>query len=61
MAARGDRPAAEVTTRDIKAMLARVAGRGASPRTVNKHRQLICAIYSYGCQEATFSLAHNPA
>jgi integrase len=61
MAALGDRPAAEVTTRDINAVLAQVAGRGASPRTVNKHRQLICASYSYGCQEATFSLAHNPA
>jgi integrase len=61
MAALGDRPAAEVTTRDVNAVLARVAARGASPRTVNKHRQLICAIYSYGCREATFSLAHNPA
>ena len=60
MAAIGDRPAAKVTTRDINALLAQVAARGASPRTVNKHRQLICAIYSYGCQEATFRLAYNP-
>jgi integrase len=61
MAALGDRPAADVTTRDINVLLAQVASRRASPRTVNKHRQLVCAIYSYGCQEATFSLAHNPA
>jgi integrase len=41
--------------------VSQVASRGASPRTVNKHRELVCAIYSYGCREATFSVAHNPA
>lgn len=61
MRALGDRPAAEVTTRQINRLLADVAASGASPRTVNKNRQLICAIFSYGCQEATFGLEHNPA
>ena len=61
MAALGDRPAAEVTTREINAAARPGRLAGASPRTVNKHRQLVCAIYSYGCQEATFALAHNPA
>jgi hypothetical protein len=57
----GDRPATEVTTREVNQVLAQVAEAGASPRTVNKHRQLICAVYSYGCREATFALPHNPA
>jgi integrase len=61
MAALGDRPAAEITTREINELLADVAAAGASPRTVNKHRQLICAIFSYGCRDATFALTDNPA
>jgi integrase len=61
MRALGDRAADEVTTREINRLLADVAASGASPRTVNKHRQLVCAIFSFGCQEATFGLSHNPA
>ena len=61
MSALGDRPAAEVGTREINKLLANVAATGASPRTVNKYRQLVCAIYSFGCREATFALTHNPA
>ena len=61
MRALGDRPAAEVSTREINRLLAEVAAGGASPRTVNKHRQLVGAIYSYGCRGATFALPHNPA
>ncbi len=61
MRALGDRPAAEVTTREINRLLADIAAGGASPRTVNKHRQLVAAIYGHGCQEATFALPANPA
>jgi integrase len=61
MAALGARPAVSVTTREINALLDDIAARGVSARTVNKHRQLICAIYSYGCQAATFELPSNPA
>jgi integrase len=57
----GDRAAADVTTRQINMLLDSVAARGAAHRTVNKHRQLICAIYSFACREATFQLRHNPA
>lgn len=57
----GDRAAAEVTTREINDLLNDVAATGASPRTVNKHRQLICAIYNYASQPATFQLDENPA
>jgi integrase len=60
MAALGDRPAAEVATREINSVLDQVADGGASNRTVNKHRQLICAIYAYASQDATFGLAENP-
>ena len=60
MAALGDRLASEITTRDVNRLLADVAT-GASPRTVNKHRQLVCAVFSFGCLEATFALPHNPA
>ena len=61
MRALGDRPAAEVTTRQVNRLLADVAATGASPRTVNKHRQLIGAVYGFGCREATFALPDNPA
>jgi integrase len=57
----GDRPGNEITTRDINRLLADVAATGVSPRTVNRHRQLVCAIFSFGCLEAMFALPHNPA
>ena len=34
---------------------------GATPRTVNKHRQVISAIYGYAMREDTYRLALNPA
>jgi integrase len=61
MAALGDRPAARVTTREVEALLAKVSATGASPRTVNKHRAIIAAAYSYGARESTFNLVVNPA
>jgi integrase len=61
MALLEDRPASEVTTREINDLLATVAKTGVSPRTVNKHRQLISAIFGFACQEATFGLPKNPA
>jgi integrase len=60
MAALGDRPAADVTTREINELLSQIAARGVAPRTVNRYRQLVCAIYSYGCRAATFALPDNP-
>jgi integrase len=61
MAALGNRPAAKVITTEIEAMLTGVSGTGASPRTVNKHRALISAIYGYGMRSSTFGLPANPA
>jgi integrase len=61
MAALGDRAAHEVTTQDVNALLADVQRSGASPRTVNKTRSLVSAIYNYAAEPATFGLATNPA
>jgi integrase len=61
MAALGDRPAAKVTTREIEALLTRIAATGVSPRTVNRHRQIVSAVFGYGMRESTFGLPSNPA
>jgi integrase len=61
LAALGDRPAAEVTTREIEALLSSIARSGAAPRTVNKARALISAVFSYGMRPSTYSLPSNPA
>ena len=61
MRALGDRPAREVTTREVNRLLSEVAAGGVSPRTVNRYRQLICAIFNFGSSEATFALPANPA
>ena len=61
MAALGDRPAREVTTREVEDLLRAIARTGVAPRTVNKARQLICAIFSYGMRPSTFDLPSNPA
>ncbi len=61
MAALGDQPAAKVTVREVEALLAKVSASGASPRTVNKHRAIISAVFNYGARESTFNLPANPA
>jgi integrase len=61
MAELGDRPVREVTTREIEYLLRSIASTGVAPRTVNKTRQLICAIFSYGMRPSTYGLASNPA
>ena len=53
MAALGDRPAAKVTTREVSAFLRELDGSGVSPRTVNKYRQVLSAIFNYGRRERT--------
>jgi hypothetical protein len=56
MAALGDRPAREVTTREVEDLLRSIASTGVAPRTVNKARQLICAIFNYGMRRSTYAL-----
>jgi integrase len=60
MAKLGDLPAREVTTRDVEELLRTVAARGVAARTVNVHRQLVCAIFSYGMRPSTYALPANP-
>ncbi|CAA9495101.1 MAG: hypothetical protein AVDCRST_MAG53-1751 [uncultured Solirubrobacteraceae bacterium] len=60
MGALGDLPAATVTTRQIEAALSKVAASGAGPRTVNKARNVMDAIFAYGCRASTFALPENP-
>jgi hypothetical protein len=57
----GDRPAREVTTREIEDLLRSIAGTGVAPRTVNKARQLICTVFNYGTRPSTYALQANPA
>ena len=61
MAALGDRPAGEITTREVEQLMRSVAASGAGPRTVNTARQLVCAIFNYGMRESTYGLQGNPA
>ena len=61
MAALGDRPAKDITTRTVADYLRSLDRRGATPRTVNKHRQVISAVFSFGMREDTYRLAANPA
>ena len=61
MGALGDRPAREVTTREINLLLRKIAATGVSPRTVNKARQLIHAVFNYGMRPHTWGLSENPA
>jgi integrase len=61
MAALGNRPARDVTTREVEELLRAIATTGVAPRTVNKTRQLVCAIFNYGMRPSTYGLIVNPA
>lgn len=41
--------------------MVRISNTDASARTVNKHRDLVSAIFGYGMRESTFGLPGNPA
>lgn len=56
MAVLGDRHAREVTTREIEDLLRSVASTDVAPRTVNKVRQLVCAIFNYGMRPSARAL-----
>jgi integrase len=66
MAGLGDTPASKVTTAQVDAVLNAVAeslvdGRPVGPRTVNRYREIIVAIFSFGMQSSRFNLPANPA
>jgi integrase len=58
MLALGGRPAAKVTPRDVENLLDTLAPSGASPRTINKRRALLGAVFTYGVKRA--GLPGNP-
>jgi integrase len=60
LAAFGNRAIAKITTREISAFLRELDGSGVSPRTVNKHRQLLSAIFNYARREDTHAIPANP-
>ncbi|MBA3808936.1 MAG: tyrosine-type recombinase/integrase [Solirubrobacterales bacterium] len=60
MAAFGDRPAAKIPTREVSAFLRALDKEGVSPRSVNKYRQVLSAIFNYACRVDTHGLPSNP-
>jgi integrase len=60
MGAFGDKAAPAITTTDVSKFLRGLDRAGVSPRTVNKHRQVLSAIFGYATREDTFSVAANP-
>lgn len=63
MAALGDLDADAVSAADVERVLASYEQAGTSPRTVNKAREVIRAIYAYGLDPdlGGWNLAQNPA
>ena len=60
MNALGDKPAADVTTTDLSRFLRSLDAERLTARNVNKHRQLLAAMFNYGCRPDSYALAANP-
>ena len=60
MAAFGDRPIREVDEREVDRFLRALDREGRSPRNVNKHRQVLSAIFNYARRTTTYALPSNP-
>jgi integrase len=56
----GDRPAAEVTTTEVSGFLRSRDREGLKPGNVNKHRQVLAAMFTYACRADTYALPVNP-
>ena len=61
MRALGHRPVKEVTTAEVSRFLRELDREGLSPRNVNKHRQVLNALFGYACRADTYELPVNPA
>lgn len=61
MAALGDLPARRIASEQIEQLLDRVAATGVSPRTVNRVRDVVRAVFSFGARSARFKIPENPA
>ncbi|HWJ51590.1 MAG TPA: tyrosine-type recombinase/integrase [Solirubrobacteraceae bacterium] len=60
MGALGDLPAADVTTSDVSRFLRSLDSTGLTPRSINKHRQVLAAMFTYGSRSDTHALPFNP-
>jgi len=60
MQAFGDVRLRDVTTSQVAAFLRGLDRSGISPRSVNKHRQVLAAMFAYACREDTYALPANP-
>lgn len=57
-----ERPLTTIAAGDIGRFLATLdAEPSVGPRTVNKHRQVLCGVFEHAMREDTFRLAANPA
>lgn len=62
MRAFGHRPIASITGPEIARFLARLdAEPSFGPRTVNKHRQVLCSVFRHAMRDDTFALAADTA
>ncbi len=61
MGAFGDCAAVDVTISDVSRFLRMLDTEDLTPRSVNKHRQMLAAIFNYACRADTYALATNPA
>lgn len=61
MKAFGDRAYDDVTTANVSRFLRSLDKAGLTARNVNKHRQVLAAIFQYACRADTYELAANPA
>ena len=58
----GHRPLAAITPSEVGRFLATLdATPGMGPRTINKHRQVLCSVFEHAMREDTFGLPSNPA
>jgi len=60
MQALGERRIAKITTADVATFLRGLEREGMTARSVNKHRGLLGAMFSYAQREDTYALEHNP-
>jgi integrase len=60
MGAFGDLAAADVTTADVSRFLRSLDSTGLTPRSINKHRQVLASIFTYGSRSDTHALPFNP-
>jgi integrase len=56
----GDLRVGSVTTQQVASFLRGLDRGGMSARSVNKHRQVLAAMFAYACREDTYGLTTNP-